>query len=141
MTFVTEKVTSQDIEKYGLPALNEIYRRSSNYEWTIDRDRDIYLRRMGQSWQEPEFKIFSFYWKGHELEIGLRSVSYERTASGALHQTWAISPLPGSTKFWLPPELELQRPQITSDLKEALVAFGTAGIANAYTAYVATFQF
>lgn len=64
MTFINEKVSEQDIEKYGLREINKQFVRGDiSYYWTIDQDRNIYLRDMGGNWQEPEQQRFSFFGK------------------------------------------------------------------------------
>lgn len=141
MAFVTEKISLQDIEKYGLLEINESLKTTNLYEWTIDRERNIYLRYVGSHWQTPEDIQFSFYWRGRLLRIDLRSLSFKGEQNRPLYQIWEVNSHLRSGLFWLPQELETQRTEITADLKEAVTAQRTAGIAGQYTNYNPTFNF
>jgi hypothetical protein len=141
MAFVTEKASEQDIEQYGLRAINKTYSKGEEFDWTIDRERDIYLRKMRFHWHDPSRSDFIFYWQQHLLPIKIRSVEYMGSPGKALNQTWAVVPLYGSDVFWLPRDLEDFRVQITMNLKQALTAYGTHGSRGAYSEYIARFQF
>lgn len=141
MTFINEKVTEQDIEKYGLREINKQFVKGDvSYYWTIDRDRNIYLRDMGGNWQEPEQQHFSFLWKGHLLRIEL-----DRSGGGSFggkgNTTWKLREGSARQNIWLPDELEVQRECITEDLKDALIIFKDNGYLSTVAEHTAQFLF
>jgi hypothetical protein len=145
MTFITEKISAQDIEKYGLWAIQdrEYGGRGVISEWTIDRERDIYIRRIWDTREPPIDTTYSFYWKGAVLRVEVRHHSYIGEHGGPVHATVELRSLaPGAPPIWLPPKLESQREQITNDFKAAYVAkdISESVVPGAYTAYTATFK-
>lgn len=141
MTFINEKVSEQDIEKYGLREINKQFVRGDiSYYWTIDRDRNIYLRDMGGNWQEPEQQRFSFFWKGHLLRIEL-----DRSGGGSFggkgSTTWKLREGSVRQNIWLPDDLEAQRDCITEDLKEALITFKDNGYFSTVAEHTVQFLF
>lgn len=67
VTFVNEYITPEDAEKYHLAEIDAQFRGGSeSRDWTIDRERDIYLRNL--SWEREEEARYegywTFYWKG-----------------------------------------------------------------------------
>ena len=73
MTFVNEYIPASDIEKYDITHINWKL-HCINDCWTIDRERDIYLRliRNGREDEAPRME-FSLYWKGALLEFDVWS--------------------------------------------------------------------
>jgi hypothetical protein len=142
MSFVNEKVSEQDIEKYGLREINKkFFKGDHSYFWTIDRANDVYLRSMGNNWQEPEEQVFSFYWKGHQFQIDLRICDSSGVRGGAGSVTWGLSSNTTEKMVPLPQSLEAYRSQITADLKDALRAYKDGGYFSATTEYTAHFLF
>ncbi len=142
MTFVNEKVSEQDIEKYGLRSINKTFLKPDiEYDWTIDREREIYLRVMGNNWQEPQEQKISFYWKGHLLRMDLKRVGNEDNVRGGKGGcTWSLLPI-GRKHLELPTELQIHRDQITHDLKEALTAYKDFGRRSVIGDHTANFLF
>lgn len=71
MAFVNEpEISKSDNEKYGIDELNKIYQRtflpmSNGWGWTIDRERDSYLRfvklgRWCEEWDEERISARRF---------------------------------------------------------------------------------
>jgi hypothetical protein len=141
MSFVSEEASEQDIAKYKLREINDELHSSQTFRWTIDRHRDIYLRYISNDWQEPTNHQYSFYWKGQVLPLHLRSVGYRGNPGGPLYESWELMSLDGSGLFWLPPELEPLRSEITSDLKGALAAHAEHVSKPRYTSYEPAFLF
>jgi hypothetical protein len=142
MVFVNEVVPATDVVKYGLPAVNkEFLVDSATFEWTVDRDADVYLRWMGYDWQDPTEQKFSLYWKGHLLRITLRATDVTGTRGGAGSIRWTASKSAKGGRIPLPPALEAQRADITADLKAALTAFRSAGLRTAYATFTTHFGF
>ncbi len=143
MSFVNEKVSEQDIEKYGLREINKQFLKGDfEYDWTIDRERDVYLRIMGNNWQEPQEQKVSFYWKGHLLRFDLRmSTSGKNVRGGKGDCTWSLSSNNTLKTLWLPDDLEVHREEVTGDLKQALSAYKDFGRRSVIVDHTAYFQF
>lgn len=145
MTFITEYASEQDIEKYGLQAINERDYGGHGYtKWTIDREQDIYIRYIRSTREEPFDTTYSFYWKGHVLRVVVRSHSSEGKHGGPLHSTVELvgPPFPWGMPIWLPPELEGLREQITNAFKAAYLAerISDSVVSGAYTGYTVTYK-
>ena len=69
MAFVNEYIPASDIAKYNITYINRKLHFSGDC-WTIDRERDIYLRRIRNGREDEAKRMeFSFYWKGTLLEF------------------------------------------------------------------------
>lgn len=144
ISFINEAIPKQDIEKYNLRAINKSFAVGDlSYYWTVDRERDIYLRCVGNNWQEPEQQKISFYWKGNLLRFNL-DISGEGTNGGEGVTIWSVTSIPKKTGYMtlpLPSELEKHRDSIVSDLKHALTAFKDFGVFSVTTSHTAKFNF
>jgi hypothetical protein len=149
MAFVNENPISEaDIEKYGLRALIPQHSQHGyELEWTIDRERDIYLRLFwyGDGGRDPEFQKaeFSFYWKGRVIPVFLWLDKYEKNrGTESATVVWKMHGVGSDkTKQWLPETHEPFRQEILADLKEALtIRKGVRGV-NDYRAVDISFDF
>lgn len=149
MAFVNEpEISKSDNEKYGIDELNKIYQRtflpmSNGWGWTIDRERDSYLRfvklgRWCEEWDEERISYFSFYWNGVVRVIRFQS---ESGGGGRQAPIW-------KTKYYLkkitPPIDDLnasQKEQFFAVLKEGLVTFRDAGAFSEAPEFEASFDF
>ena len=135
MSFLTKKISTEDIDKYHLKEISKKFSIREINEWTIDRGRDIYLLLISFNWQDSTESAHYFCWKGVGTRIDIRTVSFVTDPHGTKHDTMEIVPSafprPNGCPFWLPAELEVHRPQITQDFKEALQAYGDAGVSDA----------
>lgn len=116
MGFVNEYVPETDINQYGLEEINQKYRKANipgDYRWTVDRERDIYLRWINTDWRSDFQQVFSFYWKGVLIEACLIMSSAEILNA----YTWTLHYLS------VPDVLKRQKYEILEDLKEALEAY------------------
>ncbi len=74
MPFVNEHIPEADIEKYEIKKWDKKF-QIGHYKpsWTVDRERDIYLRFIESGREELSGQwIFCLYWKSHHLGIRLR---------------------------------------------------------------------
>ena len=74
MGFVNEYISPEDVEKYGIKALDEYYMKA-HYKpsWTRDCERDIYLRYMCRGIEDfADEWTFVLYWYGHQIEAVLK---------------------------------------------------------------------
>lgn len=126
MSFVNERVSATDADKYGL---NEIDRRyvvggTSSRDWAIDRERGVYLRYVRHPDREggaTRYAIWHLFWKGEIVEAAIES---EVTGIGQAHRT-AVYRL---VRLALPPLLQAEREGVIALLTEALQAYGSAGV-------------
>lgn len=137
MAFVNEYVPEEDIKKYGLDEINQCYGKSSDVrpDWTVDRERDIYLRWIVTG--EDEFRNqhdFTFYWKGTLIFVRLRVLN-GRLLGTRGWVTWRL------VMINLPEELEEKRTEILADLKEALVVYKDHGIYSRMVEFTPAFEF
>ena len=66
MSFVTERISDEEFLKHNIAKTCYGDQAEGKRYWSIDRDRDIYLRRAWIDWQCPSDEYWSFYWKGVE---------------------------------------------------------------------------
>ncbi|MDH5548204.1 MAG: hypothetical protein OEZ43_21750 [Gammaproteobacteria bacterium] len=135
MGFINEYVSEEDDRKYGLEEIDKRYRKAhSRPSWTIDRERNIYLRWMYPGREEYfDHFYFTFYWQDTLFDVDLEyKGSYE---NGEGQTVWTLVQL--ST----PGKLRDKRAEIIHDLKEALVVFKDFGVRSRLTAHKAIFEF
>lgn len=136
MAFLNEYVPEADIKKYGIEEVDQCYGKSNmRPDWTIDRERDIYLRWMVSG--EDEFRNqndFTFYWKGELIFARLR-VTNSKTLGTRSWVNWRLAIMN------LPDELQEKKPEIVTDLKDALTAYKDCGVYSNLIEHTATFEF
>lgn len=141
MAFVNEFIPAEDVEKYDLKAVdkNFIVGRTRARDWTIDRERNIYLRNVAiGGGADPDLRnqtTWTFYWRGDLLNLRLDLLdggAGESAEHGWSH--WKLVWLNGS--HGLPAHLKPKCAEILDDLKEALVAYQGFGVySRDYTSY------
>ncbi|MNK75620.1 hypothetical protein D3C87_951630 [compost metagenome] len=136
MSFLNEYIPEEDIRKYGIDEINHRFLKSDfKPDWTIDRERNIYLRQVSSGKEEfATQKIYSFFWKTslvivHLDEHGGGSVGGEGWSD---YKMRAID---------IPEELAGSKEEIIADLKSALVAFNGGGVYSRRTFTRASFDF
>lgn len=76
MAFINEFIPAEDMVKYHIEAINARWNQAnSRSHWTIDRDRDLYLREVSLIPEESgRHRYYTFYWKGIliDLQLALR---------------------------------------------------------------------
>lgn len=136
MAFVNEFISEPDFADYGIAAINRRYNKTdSDAQWTIDRARDIYLRRVFSGrFEFAGDHGYMLYWKGEVIELELRETGEtEPDLTGWTHYVLL--------KMKLPTQLEARRAEIFSDLKQALIARKGAGMNSPRISSNATFNF
>ncbi|MEH6420747.1 hypothetical protein [Pseudomonas sp. CGJS7] len=132
MSFVNEFISDEDVEKYRIEEIDEKFVSNGTRarDWTIDRDRDVYLRNVAiGGGAEPELRnrmSWTLYWHGDLIVLRLDLISGGEDADGAGWAQWKLMWLNGSSG--LPLHLKEQRTQILADLKDALTAYRSFGI-------------
>lgn len=132
MPFVNEYVSSDDKAKYRLSEIDAKFFGGVSRQWTIDRERDIYLRLLSRGSEQDSLhrQTWSLYWKGELLTLRLDVVD----GAGALGQ-------PGWTHWRLismGAPLSVARDELLVGLREALTAYKDGGVYAAASHYVVT---
>ena len=148
MAFVNEYVPEEDVKKYNLAVIDKNYFKGHyKPDWTRNKEKDIYLRWMGDGGQEGmEYKTFSFYWKGTLLQTELTHVRHEGDSSNS--KVWRLR---GIVPPWWEKNQELRVvaqhvlqeniTEILVDLKSALTVYQDAGVYSLVTNLIVTFEF
>jgi hypothetical protein len=136
MAFINEFIPESDITKYGIVGINTYYFKSSfQPHWTIDRERDIYLRQVATGREEfADARTFTLYWKGTLIEARL----LEDGGVGPGGKRWSEFKL---NSIATTEGLTAAREDILSDLKEALIAYNGGGVYSSGGVYKTTFNF
>ena len=142
MGFVNEYISPEDVEKYGIKQLYEGYFRSAHKpDWTVDRERDIYLGYMCRGREEfADEWTFVLYWRGRQIEATLK-VSGGGKPEGEQWRHYRLLELRTPPQGWLPNELGQDEVEAKGILKEALVAFRDFGVRSDSTKHTVTFDF
>lgn len=142
MSFVNETISPEDAIKYHLAQIDAKFRWSSaSRDWTIDRERNIYLRGVGRD-KDEEFRhqtYWTFFWKGQELTLRLDLLDAWGKPGGPGGCHWRLAYLNGSNG--LPAALKVHRQAVVDDLQEALVAYKDDGVFSVKTDYAVTLDF
>jgi hypothetical protein len=122
MAFVNEYISKEDIEKYHLEEMEKKFNLLI-YSWTIDRERNFFLIHKGHGREEESQKNRFFFYRNGEISE---------------HSIWQFFDHPTKTLVWemqrygIPEykSLEEQKKyeQLHSDLRDALTAYGLAGV-------------
>lgn len=139
MAFVNEFIPPEDVEKYGLKAIDAkfVMGCTNARDWTINRERDIYLRNVANGGgPDPDSRNqtkWTFYWRGTPLflRLDLMGGGGGRGEPGWSH--WKLVWLNGSNG--LPKHLKPHKAQILEELKEALTAYKDFGAYSSNTDY------
>jgi hypothetical protein len=124
MSFVRERVSDADAEKYGFEALSKMLRTPMFHLkqcWTIDREQNIFLSWL-RSGREDYFaeQDFLLWWDGAPIKIFILGSSKE-ASPGKTVTTWE------SPGLQIPENFRHTREEVICVLKDALTVFKTAG--------------
>ncbi len=142
MAFVNEYISPEDVEKYGIKALDDFYFKGhSRPSWTRDRERDIYLRYMTSGHEEfADEWTCVLYWRGRQIEAVLK-VSGGGKPGGDQWSHYQLLRLRTPIRRSLPNELGQDEVEAKAILKEALIAYRDFGVRSDSTNHTATFDF
>jgi hypothetical protein len=135
VTFVNEYIPIEDIKKYDIENINKrfIVGGTNSQSWTIDREKNIYLRTVARGREEFSHQsTWTFYWRGELLEVELENISTTGSRGGACSGHKRLR------NIEIPQHLETRKAEIISDLKEALAAYKDGGIFATATTYTLT---
>ena len=141
MAFVNEYIPAADMEKYQIKEIDKrvsLHGRTHAKDWTIDRDRNMYLRNVKNGTFEFSYQsAWTFFWHGELLWVELEILG---TSSGRNVPSWGrkrvtLLCVMGAGSNHLPSHLEPQKAQILKDLEEALLAYKDGGVYASATSY------
>lgn len=137
MAFVNEYISSQDSAAYGIKEIDKRYvvGGTSSQQWTIDRERNIYLRQVANGPREIDLfyqGVWTLWFDGELIEIGLDNLS----STGGLNQPCTSHMAVRYIK--LPARLEARRAEIIEVLREALMAYKDGGVYSGATEFSLT---
>ena len=142
MAFVNEYISDEDFKKYGLAEIDKkfIVGGTNARDWTIDRERGIYLRNVAMGGgNEPEIfnqTTWTFYWHDEPITLRLDLIGGRggRGEPGWSH--WKLVWVRGG--HGLPQHLKPYKAEFLHDLKEALLAYKDFGVFSVNTDYEIT---
>ncbi|MDR2636203.1 MAG: hypothetical protein LBC08_05180 [Campylobacteraceae bacterium] len=122
MAYVNEKISKEDFEKYNLEKINKrLSYGTPNYQWAIDRDRDIWLREYHFSGDKEDFgaeirTYWDFYWKGSFVPIETKTIDkIPPSKNNGIYYCY-IKVL----KIEIPKNIQQYTKEILKDFREAL---------------------
>jgi hypothetical protein len=146
MAFINEKISEEDVKKYGIDALWDKYHIKREkpfgfyFSWTIDRDRDISLMRVHSGREELSNRItFVLIINGIVIEVELDKFGGDGSArlgdNKPMTTTWKM------VSIHQPPNCLLTRDEIIQVLKESLTAYKVSGFSWPVEQHTALFRF
>lgn len=135
MAFVNEYISEADIEKYGIKEIDDkFFKGHSKPDWTIDRERDIYLRYMHSEREEhSNRKTYYFYWKVEALVVTIDVEAEDLNSERYWHyKLWRME---------IPTSVASNKTEIVDDLKEAFIAHKVYGVHSGDAKFNVDFDF
>ena len=132
MAFINEHISADDIEKYDIESIDKrfIVGGVSSKNWTIDRERNIYLRIVARVREDYRHEsTWTFFWNGELLLVELDNIKTDGKAGGERTGHKRIR------RLEIPQHLKSHRDEIIDDLKEALTAYKDGGVYATATEY------
>lgn len=132
MAFVNEYVPEDDIKKYKLDEIWLKYHPEEKsvpnhyrHEWTVDRERDIYLKWVNVGREEYSSRLtFVLYWKGEFFTADLDLVGIgrpQKLTERPYRKVWEL------VGIWPSQPKTATREEVLAVLKEALTVRGYDG--------------
>ena len=141
MAFVNEYIPAADMEKYQIKEIDQrvpIHGRTHSDSWTIDRDRNMYIRNVKNGTYEFSYQsAWTFFWHDELLwvELEILDTSHGQNVPGWGKKRITMLRLMDGDSSHLPDRLEPQKAQILKDLEEALLAYKSGGVYSTATSY------
>ncbi len=135
MSFVNEYISDEDRKKFDIDEIDGNFHvgKTRSPQWTIDRDRNIYLRCVARGREDIAHKsTWTFFWSG---ELLILKVELLATKGGVGDDAWSHKKI---NNFKLPERFKEKRDQIIDDLKEAFIAYKDGGVFSKTASYSLT---
>ena len=133
MGFVNEYIPEDDIEKYGIAELDNrfVVGGTTARDWTIDRERNMYLRQVARGREDTShLSTWTFLWHDQLIVVYIELLA---TRGGRGEPCWSHQRI---RKLEMPAQVD--RAEMLTDLREALLAYKDGGVYSASTAYSLT---
>ncbi len=137
MAFVNEYASPEDVKIYDLDGINQRFGKDPalRYQWTIDRERNVFLIWMEAGREEfAARQTFLLWWQGISVFVRLLSAT-TGTLDSQVTSRWQLQQID------LSPELDAKRTEILETLKDSLVAYKVSGIGFPVPRHIAVFEF
>ena len=147
MAFVNEYVSDEDVKKYDLFGLEQLFyparkKPLGRYTWTRDKERDIFLRQGQGAGKENDIPVWVLYRQGKlsAFQIYEGEGSSIKTSERPFRTVWHFEGFYqySSRSFFVPPKEEL--PGFFQDLKEALTTRGALGVVEQIPETIVSFD-
>lgn len=125
MAFVNEFIPKEDLEKYGIEEIDKQFIVGGTHarDWTIDRERNMYLRRVARGREElRNLSTWTFLWNDKLLLVELETLKVEGQRGEHITIRQRL------VSLGLPPSMEVDRDTVIRDLKDALTAHKGSGM-------------
>lgn len=137
MAFINQFISQADAEKFGIEEINRLFAVSARNacHWTIDRERNIYLRCIANGGDEYRRRsTWTLCWNSYLLILELNLVGGGGKVGEPGWSHWRLQ------HMCLPSELQPKRVQILADLKDALTAYKDAGVFSTSTRHAVVLE-
>lgn len=135
MTFVNERIPPADLMKYRIEEIDKHYviGGTSARDWTIDRNRNIYLRHVASGREESlGHQVWTLYWKGALIRVDLEILSTSGGHGGPAKGHKRVR------RIDIPADLAAHREEVLNDLRSALIVYKDGGVYATATEYSLT---
>lgn len=139
MAFINEYIPKEDVDK--LNKMFEYRGIAAARSWTIDREKDIWLRKhyTESDHTQPDggytgVSFWDYYWKGSLMIVKIKKLE---SGGGRGQDCWSRKKL---LEISLPSELEDKRGSVLESLELALSTYKEGGVLSTSTSYKLTFE-
>ncbi|WP_255754922.1 hypothetical protein [Massilia sp. erpn] len=132
---MNERIQKSDISKYNIEEINKkfVVGGSNSDQWTIDRDRNIYLRCVARGREEfRNQSTWTLHCMGDLISLDLELLAGEGEGGEPGWSHWKLRHLS------IPSHLNDNRSEILAILRDALTAYKDGGIYSINTTYSVT---
>ena len=128
MPFVNEYISAEDVKKYQLREIDKhhVVGGTNARDWTIDRERGIYLRNVSNGREEYSFEtLWTFYWRQCAYTLMLHSAGFSGKPGGPGRMRWGFVRVNGRD---VPEGIPEPRVEFLRDLEAALLTYKDGGV-------------
>jgi CRISPR/Cas system-associated exonuclease Cas4 (RecB family) len=152
MPFINEFISEADMIKYNLEKINRTYKNpppagiptypTPITQWTVDKERDIYLRKVTTNQGRPDMGFendgwegWTLYYKGELIWFVKKTIKSIRLVNDSQHSYYEIKYLT------IPNNLKIDYDIIYELIKDSFTKYAGGGICSTATEFTATFTF
>lgn len=137
MAFINENISDENRKKYNIDEINQKFHMGEiSRDWTIDKERDIYIRIMHAGREEASHcSTWTLFWKNELIFFELENISTSEKPKGIMHGYLVI------TRLDIPEHLLKDKKDIMDALVEAFTAYKDGGVYATATEYTVMLEF